>query len=65
MIRHRGVLTFLVKLSTILQMAEAESFGLTYLDEQSLCISSEEDILFMIQAADALVKNDHNPGPSH
>lgn len=46
----------LVKLKTDRKAAKA--LGITHLDDSILYISSEEDMLFIIQAADAFLKND-------
>lgn len=43
----------------------AKNFGITHLDYPTLYISSEKDILFMIQIADAFVTNFHKQVPSH
>lgn len=56
MIKHQGVLPFLGRLSK--DASEAKIAGIAHRNDPSLYISSEEDIVFMIQAADALVKSD-------
>lgn len=44
---------------------EEEILGITHLDDEGLHISTEEDILLMIQAADAFVNDDLKPAPFH
>lgn len=42
-----------------------KAHGITHLDNPSLYISCGEDILIMIQAADAFFRNNHKPTPYH
>lgn len=43
----------------------AEDIGISYLDDDSLYLSSEADILLIVQVADAFLKNDHKPARFH
>lgn len=57
LLKSQGVLLLSGKLEK--DALVANTFGITHLDDSRLYTSSEEDILFMIQAANAFVKNDH------
>lgn len=60
---HQRLLPLLVKLDK--DATAAKTLGITHLDDLSLYISSEVDILLIILAADAFVKNNCNPAPFH
>lgn len=62
-IKHQGVLPLLGKL--LKDTPAASNLRITHIDELSLYITSDEDILLMNQAAHALVKNDHKPAAFH
>lgn len=63
MIKHKGVLPVLEKMCK--NAPAAKCFGVKHLDDLGLYISPKMDILFMIYAADALVKTKHKPSPFH
>lgn len=62
-IKHQGVLLSFVKLGR--DNPKAKTFRTTDDDDLSLYISSEEDILILIQSDDYFIKNDHKPTPFH
>lgn len=62
-IKHRGVLSLLGKQYE--DAPTAKMFGIAHLDDRNLTISSEGDILLIIPATDALVKNDHDRAHFH
>lgn len=43
----------------------ANTLGVNHPDDPNIYISSEEDILLIIQVSDALVENDHKPALFH
>lgn len=63
MIKHQDVVLHLLKLGR--DALAAKTPGGTHLDDPSLDMFSEDDILRMIQAADVLFKNDGNPALFH
>lgn len=62
-IKHRGLLPTLGKLGK--DASAAKSLGITHLNELSLFISSEDNVFFMIQAADESVKKNYKPALFH
>lgn len=63
MVKIQGVLLLLGKL--VKDASVGKILGITHLDDPCLYISSEEDILLIIKAAYAIVKNDYKPAPLH
>lgn len=59
--KHQAVFPLLVNLRK--DTSASRNLGITHLPDQNLCISSEKGIFVKIQAADAFVKNNHNPAP--
>lgn len=58
-IKHQGLAPLFVKLNR--NPSAANTLTIMYLDVPGFYISSQEYILFVIQAADASVRNDHHP----
>lgn len=63
MIKHKGMLDLLVDLEK--DCPPTKTLGIMALDDPSLYISSKEETLLMIPAADAIVENDHKPALFH
>lgn len=63
LMNKKGVPTFLERLGK--DAPVAMNFGIKYLVELSLCITSEEKLFLLIQAADELAENDHKPALFH
>lgn len=63
MITHKGMLRLLAKLSK--DAPVVKTVTITHLDEPSLYIPSEKDILLIIQVANTFVKDDQNPAQLH
>lgn len=63
MIRNQEVLSRLIKLDK--EAPTAKILDITQLNYRSLYISSKEDILFMVQVSDAVVKNERKPASLH
>lgn len=61
--KKEDVLLLLVSLSS--DTPVAKMLGSTHLDDPVLYISSEEEVLSMIQAADSSSKSDHRMAPFH
>lgn len=61
MIKHEGMHPLLEKLGK--DALVPKNHGITHLDDASLYIFSEKDILLMIQGADPFVKNDRETAP--
>lgn len=61
MTRHRSMPHLFVKLGK--NSLAANAFGTTHRNDQSFCISSEENILLVIETADVFLKNDLRPVP--
>lgn len=63
MIKDQSMLSPLEKLDK--DNSAAKSFGITNLDDSSLYVCSDEDIVLMIQAAECFVNIDDKPALSH
>lgn len=63
MINHQAVPQSLLKLGK--GAATGRTFGITYIDQTSLYISSDKDILLQIQAVTAFFKNNRKPAFYH
>lgn len=61
-IKHKDMLPIVLKDRNA---PAAKNFGTMHLDDPSLYNFSEKNILFMIQAADTLVKDDRKPASFH
>lgn len=63
MIKNGGVIPAILKLDNV--FTAEKSVGTISVDDASLYISSEDEIILMIQAAEAFVNNDHKPAIFH
>lgn len=62
-IKQQDVLPFLM--TVIKDASVAKTVGIIHFDVPSFYISSQKDVLLIIQDNDALVKNDLKPAPFH
>lgn len=63
MIKNRGLLLLFEKMGKVASAAKTARNML--LDEPSLYISSQRQVIFIIQVADAFIKNDLEPASFH